>query len=112
MRLSTLPQRSALFSVSATLSRFLSRPASFDLVTAINTIHNLALPDCKQALKEIQRVSQGHAFIVVDAWRTAEQERMSKQWVLTAKTYMHVDDWVNLFREVGYTGDYYWFFFE
>jgi ubiquinone/menaquinone biosynthesis C-methylase UbiE len=87
-------------------------PGSFDLVTAINTIHNLPLPDCKQALREIQRVSQGRAFIVVDAWRTPEQQRMLKEWVLTAKTYMHVDDWASLFHEVGYTGDYYWFFFE
>jgi ubiquinone/menaquinone biosynthesis C-methylase UbiE len=85
---------------------------SFDLVTAINTIHNLDLADCKQALREIQRVSQGRAFIVVDAWRTPEQQRMLKEWILTAKTYLHVDDWVNLFHEVGYTGDYYWFFFE
>ena len=50
--------------------------------------------------------------IVVDAWRMPEQQRMLKEWILTAKTYMHVDDWVALFREVGYTGDYYWFFFE
>ena len=84
---------------------------SFDLVTAINTIHNLPLSECKQALREIQRVSQGRAFIVVDAW-TDEQQRLLKEWVLTAKTYMHVDDWKSLFREVGYTGDYYWFFFE
>ena len=47
-----------------------------------------------------------------DAWRTLEQKRMLEEWILTAKTYMHVDDWVKLFQEVGYTGDYYWFFFE
>ena len=33
------------------------RDNSFDLVTAINTIHNLALDECKQALREIERVS-------------------------------------------------------
>jgi len=30
-------------------------------------------------------------------------------WNLTAKTFMQVDDWKNLFDGVGYTGDYYWF---
>jgi ubiquinone/menaquinone biosynthesis C-methylase UbiE len=85
---------------------------SFDLVTAINTIHNLEREECKQALREIQRVSRGNAFIVVDAWHTPEQEQQLKCWVLTAKTYMHVADWEALFREAGYTGDYHWFLFE
>jgi ubiquinone/menaquinone biosynthesis C-methylase UbiE len=85
---------------------------SFDLVTAINTIHNLELEGCKQALREISRVSRRHAFIVVDAWRTPEQEELLQQWVLTAKTYFHVERWESVFREVGYSGDYYWFIFE
>jgi SAM-dependent methyltransferase len=85
---------------------------SFDLVLAINTIHNLGREDCKRALGEIQRVSRRNAFVVVDAWRTPEQERLLKRWVLTAKTTMHVDGWVALFREAGYTGDCYWFLFE
>jgi len=82
---------------------------SFDLVIAINTVHNLPLEECKRALKEIQRVSRSHAFITVDAWRTDEERDRLKDWVLTAKTYMHVDDWEQLFAEVGYTGDWYWF---
>jgi SAM-dependent methyltransferase len=82
---------------------------SFDLVLAINTVHNLDLEPCKQALREIQRVSRGNAFLVVDAWRTEEERRKLEQWVLTCRTRMHVDDWKELFAEVGYTGDYYWF---
>jgi hypothetical protein len=31
------------------------------------------------------------------------------EWALTAKTILHVNDWVALFEEAGYTGDYYWF---
>jgi SAM-dependent methyltransferase len=85
---------------------------SFDLVTALNSIHNLPPDECKQALREIQRVSRGNAFIVVDAWRTDEQQALMKDWVVTAKTYMHVDDWKAVFDEVGYTGDYYWFIME
>jgi hypothetical protein len=81
-------------------------------VLSLNTIHNLPLDQCKQALREIQRVSRAHAFIVVDAWRTEEEHQRLQQWVLTAQTYMHVDDWGKLFREVGYTGDYFWFIVE
>ena len=80
----------------------------FDLVISINTVHNLPLLECKQAIKEIQRVGK-HAFITVDAWQTAEEKERMQKWNLTAETYMQVDDWKNLFDMVGYTGDYYWF---
>lgn len=82
---------------------------SFDLVISINTIHNLPLGRCKKALMEIERVTRSHSFISVDAWRTEEEKERLEKWVLTAKTYMHVDSWKSLFDEVGYTGDYYWF---
>jgi len=85
---------------------------SFDLVISITTIHNLPRADCKQALREIQRVSRKHAFITVDAWRSEEEHKHMEQWNLTALTYMHVDDWEKLFKEAGYTGDYYWFIAE
>jgi len=85
---------------------------SFDLVISINTIHNLALEECKQALREIRRVSRAHAFVTVDAWRTEEERKRLMKWNLTALTYMHVADWKELFAKVGYTGDYYWFIAE
>jgi hypothetical protein len=85
---------------------------SFDLVISINTIHNLPLEECKQALREIQRVSRGRAFVTVDAWRNEEERERLLKWNLTAQTYMHVEDWKKLFAEVGYTGDYFWFIAE
>jgi ubiquinone/menaquinone biosynthesis C-methylase UbiE len=85
---------------------------SFDLVICINTVHNLPLEECEQALREIQRVTRKNAFVTMDAWHNeAEHERMLK-WNLTALTYMSVDDWVKLFKGVGYKGDYYWFIAE
>ena len=82
---------------------------SFDVVISINTIHNLPLEDCKQALREIQRVARKGAFITVDAYRTSEEKVRMDAWNLTALTYMSVGQWEALFKEVGYTGDYYWF---
>ena len=82
---------------------------SFDLVVSINTVHNLPLEECKQAIREIQRVSRRHAFLMVDAWQTEEEHRRMLAWNLTALTYMHVSDWKRVFDEVGYTGDYWWF---
>ena len=82
---------------------------SFDLVVSINTVHNLALEECKQSLREIQRVSRKHAFVTMDAYRTSEEKKRMDAWNLTALTYMHVDEWKALFKDVGYTGDFYWF---
>lgn len=82
---------------------------SFDVVVSVNTVHNLEREECGRALQEIERVSRGKSFITVDAYRNeAERERMYA-WNLTAKTIMSVDEWVQFFRDIGYTGDYFWF---
>ncbi len=83
--------------------------SSFDLVISINTIHNLEETLCAQSLQEIERVSRGKSFIVVDAYETMEQKQRMYAWNLTAKTIKHVDKWRDFFRKSGYTGDYYWF---
>ena len=54
-------------------------------------------------------MSRAHKFITVDAWRTEEERQRLLDWILTAETYLEVGDWVRLFAEVGYTGDYWWF---
>lgn len=85
---------------------------SFDLAVSITSIHNLPLGECKLAIREIQRVSRRHAFLTVDAWRNdAERESLLK-WNMTALTHMHVDEWKQIFDELGYRGDYYWFIAE
>lgn len=82
---------------------------SFDVVISINTIHNLEREKCGKALQEIERVSRNESFITVDAYRNVEDKELMEAWNLTAKTFMHVDEWKKFFDEVGYTGDYYWF---
>ena len=82
---------------------------SFDIVIAINTIHNLERVECANALREIERVSRKGSFITVDAYRDDEEKERMFAWNLTAKTIMSVDEWVAFFEEVGYTGDYFWF---
>jgi SAM-dependent methyltransferase len=82
---------------------------SFDVVISINTIHNLEREECGKALQEIERVSRGKSFITVDAYRNEEEKERMYAWNLTAKTIMSVDEWVIFFKEIGYSGDYFWF---
>ena len=82
---------------------------AYDLVLSINSIHNLPFDQCMQALQEMERVSESHKFISVDAWTNEEQHQALLDWILTAETYMSVDDWHTNFKKYGYTGDSWWF---
>ena len=77
----------------------------FDLVISINTIHNLPRRGVIKALREIERVGR-FGYVTVDAYRTEEQRRAVFDWSLTARTILHCDEWIALFSEAGYTGDY------
>jgi SAM-dependent methyltransferase len=79
---------------------------SFDLVISINTVHNLERNDCIKALSEIERVSTGNSFVMVDGWRTDIEKKALESWVLTARTVLSADEWIELFQEAGYLGDY------
>ena len=83
---------------------------SFDASVAINTLHNLNEDDCKQAIRELIRVTRkkSNIFIQVDAYSNSEELEMFEDWVLTAKTYKKPKDWINLFDQVNFKGDYFW----
>jgi ubiquinone/menaquinone biosynthesis C-methylase UbiE len=85
---------------------------SFDLVLSINTLHNLPRETLKHALREIERVSRGGSYIVVDSYHTPEQKEIFESWVLTAQYYGYPDEWIALFQEAGYNGYYSWTIIE
>lgn len=78
----------------------------FDLVIAISSIHNLDLDGVRLALKEIMRVSKGPCFIKVNGYKNLREREALEKWNLVAKTTLHENEWLELFEEVGYTGDY------
>jgi ubiquinone/menaquinone biosynthesis C-methylase UbiE len=85
---------------------------SFDCVLSLNTIHNLSRPRAVKAMQEIQRLSRGRAFVQVDSYHTPEQKEIFESWVLTAEFHDYPQGWIELFREAGYTGDYFWTIIE
>lgn len=85
---------------------------SFAAVLAINSIHNLDRDGCKRALREMQRLAPGRGFVQVDSYRTPEQRAVFEDWVLTAKFHDYPQRWIDLFKEAGYTGDYFWTIIE
>lgn len=85
---------------------------SFDLVISLTTLHNLKIFDLKKAVKEIERVSKGNSYIMVESFRNDREEMNMLYWQLTCASYYAVDEWEWLYIEWGYTGDYSFIFFE
>jgi len=85
---------------------------TFDCVIAVDVVHSLERRLASIALREIQQLSGGCAFVRVDSYRTPEQKKVFESWVLTAEFHDYPDGWIRLFNEAGYTGDYFWVIIE
>lgn len=83
----------------------------FDLALSITTLHNLVLYDLKSALKEIERVGK-KKYIVVESYRNSKELFNLECWALTAEAFFRPEEWVFLFNELGYSGDYEFIYFE
>jgi ubiquinone/menaquinone biosynthesis C-methylase UbiE len=78
----------------------------FDFVMAYAAIYMLNLSGVMRALREIQRVGKGQSFVTLGAYRTAEERELLEEWTLLGTTILHVGEWMEVFRETGYTGDF------
>ena len=85
---------------------------SFAAVLSLNTIHNLPRESCVTALREIQRIAPGRAFVQVDSYRTTEEAAFFESWVLTAQHHDYPEGWEKLFSDAGYTGCWDWTIFN
>ncbi len=83
----------------------------FDLVISLTMIHNLRLFDLEHCLTEIQRIGKQH-YVTAESYRN-EQEQFNLQcWALTCESFLDFDEWLWLFKSVGYQGDYEFIYFE
>ena len=83
----------------------------FDLVISITTLHNLKIYDLKIALGEIERVGK-NKYIVVEGYRNEAELFNLECWALTCESFFRPDEWIWLFKEFGYSGDYEFIYFE
>ncbi|GAB7025876.1 class I SAM-dependent methyltransferase [Geotalea toluenoxydans] len=83
----------------------------FDLAISLTTLHNLHLPDLKKALGEMERVGKSK-YMVVEGYRTEEELFNLQCWALTCAAFFTPEEWVWLFNEFGYSGDYEFVFFD
>lgn len=85
---------------------------SFDFVVSVTTLHNLYNYELWQALKEIERVGRGPKHIVIETYRSEREKANLLYWQLTCRAFHTPKEWVWLFEQAGYTGDYSYIVFE
>ena len=83
----------------------------FDLVLSLGTLHNLQIQYLKTALSEIDRVGK-RKYIMVESYRNHKELFNLQCWALTCKSFFSEADWVWLFEEFGYDGDYELIYFK
>ncbi len=83
----------------------------FDLVISITTFHNLYINDLKPALQEMERVGK-NKYLAVESYRNDKELFNLQCWALTAEAFFKPEEWVWLFNEFGYSGDYEFIYFE
>ena len=88
------------------------RDKSFDLVISLGVLHNFFINEVIQVLKDIQRLSKGKAYILVESYRN-EQELFNLQcWALTCNSFFSTKEWEYIFKIANYTGDYEFIYFK
>jgi len=83
----------------------------FDLVVSIVTLHNLPIYELKSALKEIEKVGN-NKYITVESYQDEEELFNLQCWALTCESFFRPQEWIWLFNEFGYTGDYEFLYFK
>lgn len=83
----------------------------FDLVISMTTLHNLYLYELKSALKEIKRVGE-NKYVVIESYRNEKELFNLQCWALTCEAFFKPKEWIWLFNQFGYTGDYEFIYFE
>jgi 2-polyprenyl-3-methyl-5-hydroxy-6-metoxy-1,4-benzoquinol methylase len=84
---------------------------NYDLIISITTLHNLLLPNLKQAIKQIDEHSK-QAYICVESYRNEKELYNLQCWALTCEQFLRPEEWRFLFDEWRYKGDYEFIFFE
>ncbi|PIQ25952.1 SAM-dependent methyltransferase [bacterium (Candidatus Blackallbacteria) CG17_big_fil_post_rev_8_21_14_2_50_48_46] len=85
---------------------------SFDFVFSLNTLHNLYCFELDKALREMQRVSKGPKYLVVESYRNEAEKVNLLYWQLTCESFFTPEEWDWWFEKTGYQGDHSFIYFE
>ena len=78
----------------------------FDLVIAANIVYTINLRGVIKCLKEIERVKKSYSFITLGAYKNTSGKQLFEWWTILGCTILHEQDWLEVMKHAGYTGDY------
>ena len=79
----------------------------FDLALGLGVVYTLPLDQAMNCIRKMEQVAH-KAFITLAAYETQEDYWLFKQWTLLGCTILKKDEWIEVLKHCGYTGDY-WF---
>jgi len=85
---------------------------SFDFVFSINTLHNLKIDKLFSSLSEINRVSKKNKYICVESYRNELEKQNLLYWQVTCESFYSPEEWLWIFNNNNYDGDYSFIYFE
>ena len=83
----------------------------FGLVISLNCLHNLRIFELEIALKEIERVGR-QGYVLVESYRSEKELFNLECWALTCESFFDPKEWLWIYNNFGYTGDYEFIYFE
>ncbi len=78
----------------------------FDMVFAKEVLPHINPGKIKFVIKECTRVSKGSIFFEIQCGETEQELESMKKWDLTHKTMLTPEQWLSLFMECEYKGDW------
>jgi len=91
--------------------KFPFKSKNFDLVISLATLHNLKVFDLKTAVQEIERVGK-KKYIMLESFRNDKELFNLQCWALTCESFFSVKEWLWLYKQFKYSGDYEFIFFK
>ena len=67
--------------------------------------------NAETALKETERVGK-NGYVMLESYRNLKELFNLQCWALTCESFFHKKEWLWLYQNFGYTGDYEFIYFE
>lgn len=83
----------------------------FDLVISMGCLHNLFLYDLKKAITTINYIAK-KSYIMVESYRSNKELFNLQCWALTCNSFFSKKEWLSIFKENNYIGDYEFIYFN
>ncbi|GEM_PF-432255 len=80
----------------------------FDSVISIENACAYSPGQCEKVIREITRVSKNNGcdYIQNDSWENEDQKKSLLNWTFLCKTFLAINEYEEMYKKMGYNGDY------